>query len=99
MVKHIVAWNYADGFTAEENIANARKVKQELEALKAVIGGIVELTVCIDPLPTGNRDIVLYSVFDSAESLEAYQIHPAHKKASAFVGTVVQNRACVDFIV
>jgi len=99
MVTHIVAWNYTDGFTTEENKANAKKVKQELESLKGVIGGIVELTVHINLLPSGNRDIVLYSVFDSAESLESYQVHPAHKKASAFVGTVVQNRSCVDFVI
>ena len=97
MIQHIVAWNYAEGFTASENAANAQKVKAELEALKAVIGGIVELTVHINLLPSGNRDIVLFSTFDSEESLQAYQVHPEHKRVGAFVGSVTQNRACVDY--
>lgn len=39
MVKHIVAWDYADGFTSEENEKHAREMKQELEALKDLIEG------------------------------------------------------------
>lgn len=97
MVRHIVAWNYKDGFNEIENKENAQKVKAELEALMQCIGGIIELKVHVNTLPTGNRDIVLNSLFLSEETLAAYQTHPEHQRVSAFVGTVVQNRTCIDY--
>ncbi len=97
MIRHIVAWNFKDGFSEEENRANAQKVKEELEGLKQYIGGIIELEVIINTLPTGNRDVVLCSLYESEEALKAYQIHPEHVRVSAFVGTVMQNRICVDY--
>lgn len=97
MIRHIVAWNYKDGFTDIENKENAQKVKSELEALTKCIGGIIELKVHIDTLLSGNRDVVLNSLFQSEEALAAYQIHPEHKRVSSFIGTVMQNRACIDY--
>ena len=69
MVQHIVSWNYADEFSEDENKANAQKIKHDLEALKCVIDGIIKLEVHIDILPTSNKDIALYSLFNSADSL------------------------------
>jgi len=97
MLRHIVAWNYKDGFTETENKENAMKIKAALEALPKFIDEIVELKVCINTLPSGNKDIILNSLFENEEKLAAYQIHPEHKKVSAFVGTVTQNRACIDY--
>ena len=97
MVRHIVAWNYKEGFSETENRENAQKVKDELEALTQYIDGIVELKVYINTLASGNKDIVLNSLFQSEEALADYQIHPEHKRVSSFVGTVVQNRACIDY--
>ena len=94
---HIVAWNYADGFTYAENKANAEKIKQDLEALKGVIPEIVEIKVQINILPTSTKEIVLYTVFESTENLQAYQIHPEHKKAGAFIGKVTKDRVCLDY--
>jgi len=99
MIQHIVTWNYADGFSDAENRANAQKVKYELEALKQVIGGIIELKVYTDILPSGNRDIVLFSAFESVQSLNDYQVHPEHQRVSAYVGTVMKNRVCIDFAI
>ena len=97
MIRHIVAWNYKDGFTESENRENALKIKSDLEALIKCIDGIVELKVHINMLPSSNRDIVLDSLFQSEEALAAYQAHPEHKRVGAFVGAVTQNRACVDY--
>ncbi|MCL1963665.1 MAG: Dabb family protein [Firmicutes bacterium] len=97
MVRHIVAWNYKDGFTEADNQKNAEKIKSALEALPKCIDGIVELKVCVATLPSGNRDVVLTSLFESEEALAAYQAHPEHQKVSAFVGAVMQNRACIDY--
>ncbi len=97
MVRHIVAWNYKDGFSADENIENALKVKTELESLTQCIAGIMKLEVHINTLPSGNRDVILNSLFESEEALAAYQIHPEHRRVSEFVGTVMQNRTCMDY--
>jgi len=97
MVRHIVAWNYRDGFTDAENMANALKVKDGLESLIHAIDGIVEIKVHINELSSSNKDIVLNSLFESEEALKNYQIHPEHKKIGEFVGSVTQNRACIDY--
>ena len=97
MLRHIVAWNYKDGFTEIENRENAMKIKSELEAMTECIDEIVELKVCINTLPSGTRDIILNSLFENEEKLAAYQIHPEHKRVAAFVGSVTQNRVCIDY--
>jgi len=97
MVKHMVAWSYADGFTSEENQSNAEKAKKELEGLKDLIEGIVSINVLIDPLATSDSDILLDIVFESEEALNAYTIHPEHVRVGKFVRSVVKNRKCIDF--
>lgn len=97
MVRHIVTWNFKDGFTEYENKENAQKIKSSLEYLAQVIDGVVELNVHIDPLPSSNRDLILNSLFQSEEALATYQTHPEHKKIGTFIGTVMQNRSCVDY--
>ena len=97
MVRHIVAWNHQEGFTESEKKENAQKIKESLEALPQCIEGIVELRVYIHTLPSGNKDVILNSLFQSEDALAAYQVHPEHKKVSAFVGAVMQNRACIDY--
>lgn len=97
MVRHIVAWNYKDGLSKEENKENALKVKTELESLTQWITEIMEIKVHINVLPSSNRDIILNSLFESKEALDAYQIHPEHKRVSEYVGTVMENRTCIDY--
>lgn len=98
MIRHIVSWNFKEEFTLEENKKHALKMKKDLEALKDKIPGIISLNVIIDMLPGSNHDIALYSLFESEEALAAYQPHPEHVKVSNWVGTVVKNRACIDFV-
>ena len=98
MVRHIVCWNYKDGFSREQNIENSKKVKYELENLMYKINGIIELNVIVNVLSSSNKDIILNSLFADEEALAMYQNHPEHEKVSAFIGTVLQNRVCVDFM-
>lgn len=98
MIRHIVMWNFKEGFTSEQNIANAGKVKEGLEGLAGVIPGIIKMEVVIEALKTSNRDIVLNSLFVSRAALAAYQIHPDHVRVSEYVGTVMMNRTCIDYL-
>lgn len=97
MLRHIVAWDYADGFSDDKNTANAQKVKEQLEGLKSQIPEIVEIHVILNPALSSQRRIVLDSVFRDEGDLAAYQVHPEHKRVSEFVGSVTKNRVCLDY--
>lgn len=97
MVNHFVFWNFQEQLSSEEKREAALKIKESLEGLKNKIDGIINVQVVIDPLDSSNRDIALISTFDSRESLRAYQEHPDHKEAGAFIKSVTCDRTCVDF--
>jgi len=97
MVRHIVTWNFKDGFSDDENRRNALTLKTELENLKGTIEGIVELEVHVNALPSSNRAVALNSLFVSEEALAAYQVHPEHKRVGEFVAAVLRDRACIDY--
>ena len=86
-----------DEFTDEENKQNALKAKSEIEALVQCIEGIIELKVYINELASSNRDFAVNSLFESEDALAAYQLHPEHKRVSEYIGSVMQNRACIDY--
>lgn len=97
MVHHIVMWNHQQRFSDEEKAQNAEKIKQQLEALKTQVEGVVSLQVYTAPLPGSNRDVMLDSVFETQAALSAYQTHPAHQEAGKFIGAVMENRTCMDY--
>lgn len=98
MIKHIVMWrfkDYAEGATKQENIM---KVKNMLEELPSRIDFIREMKVEINVNPKeGMYDAVLISAFDTLEDVNAYRVHPEHKKISAFVSLIRESRASVDY--
>lgn len=97
MIRHIVAWDFADGFSEDENIKNAQRVKAELENLKNLIDEVVEIKVQINPTATSSRKVMLNSLFNSEEDLAKYQVHPEHKKVGNFVRSALKDRVCLDF--
>ena len=100
MVKHIVAYNYAEGFTQEENKKNAQKMREELEALVGVIDGLITLKLYDTPMETSDFDLLLYSELESEDALRAYMVHPEHVRvATDFVRPFIGGRKCMDFVV
>lgn len=98
MVKHVVAWNYAEGFTAEENQRNALEMKRELEGLINLIPQIVSINLYIQPLSSSESDLVLDSVFESEDALAAYIIHQEHVRVGTnYVKPFTKNRKCIDY--
>lgn len=98
MIRHIVFWEFADGFTLEENQEHAQKVKELLEELHSCVPGILRLKVITQPLEgTTRADVILDSAYVDKASLEAYQIHPSHVEAGKYIRTVLKNRCCLDF--
>ena len=97
MIRHIVMWNFKGQIDASQRAEGALRIKQELESLRERMDGIVSLRVETEPLRGSNADLMLDSVFESMEALDAYQIHPEHAHVSRFVGSLVENRRCFDF--
>jgi hypothetical protein len=100
MLKHIVMWRLKETTDPAEQQANARRMKELLEALPAQIKQIRQLEVGINTIPDGSAaDVVLVSAFNCADCLAAYQAHPAHQEVVAFVRTVVSERRVIDYLV
>ncbi len=97
MVNHIVMWNFKEELTKQERNEAAQRIAKELEAVKEQVSGVVSLKVVTKPLTSSNRDIGLISVFESAQALQNYQVHPAHVAAGGFIKTVTENRTCLDY--
>ena len=97
MIKHIILWrlkDFAEGSTKQEN---ALKVKAMLEDMRGKIPGLLKLEVGLN-FESGDTasDISLYTEFESREALDAYQIHPVHRKVKEFIPLVRTRRRVVD---
>lgn len=97
MVKHIVLWNFVEGFSDTEKQEAGAKMKALLEPIKELVPGAVEIQVIQNQIPSSNRDIALISAFENVEALKTYQNHPAHVEAGKYVRSVTCDRACIDY--
>ncbi|MDX9747705.1 MAG: Dabb family protein [Paludibacter sp.] len=99
MIKHIVFFSVCDSFEGMNKIEICRKMKQDLEGLKSLIPQLQAIEVGMNhaEAPSGNYDIALYSEFETMADLDAYQVHPEHKRVAAFIGKVKTARTCVDY--
>ena len=48
-------------------------------------------------MPQSNYDVSLIFDFDDKAALDRYQSHPDHVAFGGFVGSVRQDRACIDY--
>lgn len=97
MVHHIVFWNFQQKLSEIERRESGLKMKEILEGLKDKIKGIVDIQVVINELGSSNREIALFSKFETLEALNTYLDHPDHIEAGQFVRSVACDRACLDY--
>jgi len=97
MIRHIVCWNFKEDLSVQEKEAAGKIIKKSLEDLKNTVPGVLDIRVIVNELESSNRDICLFSELESQEALRAYQIHPEHVKAGAYVKSVTSDRSCFDF--
>jgi len=98
MIKHIVMWTLKDSALGADKAANARKMKEQLEALPGRIPCLRSLEVGTNVFAASPAcDVILYSVFDTRADLDTYQVHPEHLKVVAFVKQVVAARSVIDY--
>ena len=95
MVKHIVTFK----FKGEESVRKeyARKFKEALMALPAVIPCLESMEVGINENPAETWDLVLTAIVPTMADVDVYAKHPAHVAAASIIGPVKDSRACVDY--
>ena len=95
MVKHIILWKLKEEHNNEDV---KRGIKEGLEGLLGVIPGLIEIKVQTEKLASSNADVMLYSIFESEDSLRGYAVHPDHVKvADTKVRPFNETRSCIDF--
>jgi heme-degrading monooxygenase HmoA len=97
MIKHIVMWNLK-GETPEERASAAIDLKVAFESLVGKIPGLLNMEVGVDVSGADYAcDVVLYSEFDSHESLTAYAQHAEHLRVKKELGDLRIARHQVDY--
>lgn len=98
MIKHIVFWKLKDHAEGADRAANARRMKEMLDACAHLVPGILKFEVALaQPGLEATYDVVLYSEFASKAALDAYQEHPDHVALKPFIGAVREARQCMDY--
>jgi len=100
MVKHIVMWNFKEGFPEDQKEAFAKEADARIKTLVGQVEGLTLAEIRLNRLPGSNRELILLSELDTPEDLLAYQVHPLHK---AFGAEVIRpatcDRACFDYVI
>lgn len=98
MVRHVILWQLKDEISGSEKEIVKKGIKEGLEGLKGKIEGLVEIKVNENSLPSSNADVMLDSLFESADALKNYSTHPAHVEvANGKVRPYTKARTCMDF--
>ncbi len=97
MIKHIVMLRLKD-YPSEEKQRHLEKLKSMIEGLMGKVPELkfMEVGLNINKKPSA-YDLVLTSHFDSEEALDAYRVHPEHKKVLDFLVEVTKETAVVDY--
>ena len=99
MIKHIVFFGIVEEAEGKNKNEIMQYIKDELENLIHLVPQLRKIEVGLNhpEAPAGNFDLALYSEFDNMADLDAYQVHPEHKRVAAYIGKVKISRACVDY--
>lgn len=96
MVKHIILWSLKEEFNNEKI---KKEMKTALEGLVGVVPGLSVMKIEIEPLPSSNSDVMLYSEFESEQALKDYAVHPEHVRvADTRVRLFTKTRTVIDFV-
>ena len=96
-LRHVVCWKLASTVPTERAV-QAQMIKNELEALRGRVEGLLEIEVGTD-VGGGqdHSDVVLVSLFADAEALAGYQASALHAQAGRHFTGVISARVAVDY--
>lgn len=98
LIKHVVMWKMKKDHGAADSAMNALEIKKKLERLTSTIIEIKELEVGMNFSSAEKAfDVILYSEFSSKKDLEHYLNHPEHVKVKAYIDSVIEDKAIIDF--
>ncbi|MBB6638233.1 Dabb family protein [Cohnella thailandensis] len=93
MITHIVLFKLKD-----RSPASVERTAQVLRNLEGKIDELKSIEVGIDVLHSERSyDIALTTTFDSMDGLQAYQVHPEHKKVIEHMNEVRESSVSVDY--
>ncbi len=93
MITHIVLFKLKD--RSEQSIARTVQVLKDMEGK---IEELKFLEVGVDIIHSERSyDIALVTKFESMDGLNAYQVHPVHKKVIEHMAEVRESSASVDY--
>lgn len=98
MIKHIVMFKLKET-NGKSEYENAVEAKERFNDVIANVSELKagEIVINSKDAPQDNYTISLICDFESIEDLNAYQVHPAHKKFGAFIAEIKTERACIDY--
>jgi len=96
-IRHVVSWKLAESDAALRG-EQAAEIARRLNALMGVVPELRAVSAGVNVVhPDVNWDVTLVADVDSLDDLAAYQVHPAHQEAGAYIKSVVESRVAVDF--
>ncbi|MDR2515570.1 MAG: Dabb family protein [Christensenellaceae bacterium] len=99
MVKHIVCFQFLEEGDGRTKVENLQIAKEMLERLFETVPTLKAMAVHMNDerASAGNFDMILEAEYESWEDLNAYVVHPEHKKVGQFMAKVRKSRASVDY--
>lgn len=100
MIKHVVMWKLKDIAEGKTKAENAEVMKELLEDLPSKIDQLDTAEVGINIIKGDSDaicDVVLTTTCENEEALQAYAVHPDHKKVVQFIMKVAEERRVVDY--
>lgn len=96
MVKHMIVWKFKDEIENKADVAE--KIKAALEGLVGKIDGLLSMHIHTEKLSSSSGDLFMDSVFESAEALSSYAVHPLHVEiADGVVRPAMTARLSFDY--
>ena len=98
MIYHVVMWRLRAEAKRTEFLQINDKLQQNAQAMRNTVPGLLRLAIGFNRAGVpDSADLLLYSEFDSWDSLKCYEFHPLHDELRGIIGPLRIERRVVDF--
>ncbi len=97
MLRHIVMFKFTDRSSAKEVSVRLKEMLEDLPEYIPELKGM-EVGLNINTRPSA-FDIVLTANLEDEDGLNAYRVHPEHKKVLDYLEGKIEKSAVVDYFV
>ncbi len=98
MIKHILLFKIKDDVEGRSKAESIAIAVEKIKGMQGKIPGLLKAEAGAD-FSGGSlaADMIMYSEFDSKESLANYSDHPAHLEVGAYMVTIMSECQYVDY--